>query len=156
MFTPSDGRALIAILHQGKIIAAGTLMDFIAQERAEAGYYRANIGIWIEPQYRGVNSHHISFQLVTFCHTALTIENLFAMTPWRSAKELCLRTGMQNVGEIPGYTLHKGRPMDVEIFQSEIEFHKHNHLRVLLDMGYLDNTARKMIDEAYGRGSNDG
>jgi hypothetical protein len=141
-FNPSEGKALLAVLHKEKIIGAAALTDFL-------GNHRAQIGIWLEPTMRGVNSHIVGKQILTTCHTNYGIRNLYGFTPWFHAKQYALRCGMQSVCEIPDYCKIGGRVLDLEVFRSEKSIRRFQHFQELIESGYEESKARQAISEIY-------
>jgi RimJ/RimL family protein N-acetyltransferase len=143
-FSSDEGRALLAIAHHNNIVGAVSLSDFCDS-------YRAQIGFWLDPRYRGINSHLIGKQGLAYLHGTIGLENLYAMTPWFHAKQYAYRIGMQSVAEIPDYAKWGNRVMDVEVFRSNKSLRRQQHYEELINMGYMEKTAKQAVAEIYDR-----
>lgn len=103
---------LATIKLEKELIGVGLLSDIFGQ-------HRVNLGIWLEPKMRGVNSHHVGRQLLAYTHGRLGFYYVYATTPWQSGKSFCERMGFHPVAELPAYCNFKGREQDVAVFMSD-------------------------------------
>jgi hypothetical protein len=108
----ASGHVAFAVLMANEIIGFVLLSDML-------GKHRAHVSIWLEPKVRGVNSHLIAQCVLTSLHRDYQIENLYARTPWPHSQELCLRTGMIEVAEVPSYCKWGERVHDLKVFHSD-------------------------------------
>jgi len=145
---PQAGTVAFAINHlslYGDIDLVGfmSLSGFIEN-------HRAMISIWIDPKMRGVNSHWIGKQAISFCHTKLNLDNIYAMSPWRHAQEYCLRVGLAEVAEIPNFCRSREKVRDVKVFHSEKTLWKQQIKEELDALGWLPSTSPLFSSENLG------
>lgn len=144
----TSGSVIFAIEHvpvRGDPVFCGmfTLSNFV-------GKHRATLGMWIEPKYRGVNTHWIGKQVLTYCHKSVGLANVFALTPWRHAAECAGRMGMIQVADLPDYCKFGERIMDVMVFHSDAQLWRHQVKADIESMGYLPNTAEQLMRDYVG------
>jgi hypothetical protein len=147
-YNPTSGTLMFLIEHvpigeQPVFAGIFTLASFLKT-------HRALIGIWLEPKYRGVNSHWILKQVISHCHKTLKLDNLYGITPWPHAQALALRSGMVEVAELPNYCRVGDRVMDARVFHSDQHLWRYQVRGELEAYGYSPETAEKLMRDFVG------
>jgi RimJ/RimL family protein N-acetyltransferase len=85
--------------------------------------YRCFGSIFVKPQYRGTHSREVLQQCCAYAFATLGIEQIWGVTPWPLARNLCLRSGFEEVAILPGFTKLNGELRDAYIVRKVRETH---------------------------------
>lgn len=141
-YMPGSGQYLLCLSYKDEFVGVAILNDV-------TGTHKCVASIWIEPRWRGHNTPLIVKQIMTYVHGNLKIKYIYAMSPHKSAQQLCSKVGFRSTGELVGFCIMDNRERDVEIFYSEAVVFKSTLKRDLMNMGWMENSADKLVEDIF-------
>ena len=111
-FAEDPGRHLFLLTNDdGKEIVGCLWFDDIIPN------YRCFGSIFMRPSHRGDESLEAMRLGLAYAFGPLHMQQVWGITPWNAAKQLCLAVGFAEVAVLPGFAWVHGRPQDVTVLR---------------------------------------
>lgn len=148
-----NSKSYIVWIDYIKVNLYDTYTDFMGFVTLQAQtHHKGFIGIWVEPKWRGPNTTSMAKQILTYLHAILSINHIYAITPWNSARTLARRSNMMSISILPNFCLtnsHKIR--DAEIFYSDWQSCQIQLANDLIEAGWGPYSASRMAATTFAQ-----